>query len=322
MSDIVFLDRQTLAPQIKLKDINYKYSYTEYPQTKSNQILDRLKATTVAITNKVALDENTLQQLPNLKCICVAATGINIVDLDYCKKNNITVTNIVDYATHTVSEHVFMLILTLSKQLKSYNRTIQKGQWQNSDQFCYFTSPISLLKSKTLGLIGTGAIALQTAKIAEAFGMKVIFHSPSGRPKANNQLCVSFKEILTSSDIISIHTPLNAQTLNLIGENELKIMRPNCLLINTARGPIVDSNALINALINKTIAGAGIDVLPIEPPTENDIVIQNIHLDNLIVTPHIAWASTESMQLLADQLIDKVNAYLTDSLSAADNLSI
>ncbi|NRB78793.1 MAG: D-2-hydroxyacid dehydrogenase [Saccharospirillaceae bacterium] len=321
MSDIVFLDRATLAPQIKLKDVNNHFTYIEYPQTKPNQLVERLKSTTVVITNKVILDKNILQQLPNLKCICVAATGVNVVDLEFCKRNNITVTNIVDYPTHTVSEHVFMLMLALSKQLKSYNRTTQEGQWQNSDQFCYFTSPISLLKGKTLGLIGTGAIALQTAKIAEVFGMKVNFHSPSGRVKINGQSCLRFNEVLSTSDIISIHTPLNEQTLNLIGDKELRTMKKSCLLINTARGPIIDSSALINALKNNDIAGAGIDVLPIEPPNKDDIVIQNIHLDNLLVTPHVAWASTESMQILADQLIDKVNAFLMGSLLAQDNLS-
>ena len=322
MSNIVFLDRATLAPQIKLKDIALGHNLIEYEKTNYNQTVERLKTATIAITNKVILDKKILEQLPDLKCICVAATGINVVDLEFCKSQNIMVTNITNYATHTVSEHVFMLMLALSKQLKNYNRTIQEGQWQKSDQFCYFTSPISLLHGKTLGLIGTGAIAMQTAKIAETFGMTTIFHSPSGRFKVNKELCVSFEKVIQTSDIISIHTPLNDQTQNLIGEPEFLNMKNKCLIINTARGPIIDSKALIKALIGNEIGGAGIDVLPTEPPTSDDIMIKNTSLDNLIVTPHIAWASTESMQILANQLIDKVNAYLTDSLPQEHNLAI
>ncbi|BCE00517.1 D-2-hydroxyacid dehydrogenase [Marinicellulosiphila megalodicopiae] len=321
MFEVVFLDRATLAEQIQFKKLAPNSTYIEYSQTLNEQTVDRLKNATIAITNKVILDAKILSQLPQLKCICVAATGFNIIDLQYCKQKNITVTNITNYAKHTVSEHVFMLMLCLTKQLKSYERTLKENAWQKSKQFCYFTSPIHLLKGKTLGLIGTGEIAKQTAKIASAFAMKVNFYSPSNRHSVDQKTCVDLNTILSTSDIISIHCPLNKDTESLISEKELLMMKKNCILINTARGPIVDSFALINALQNKTIGAAGLDVLPTEPPHINDIAMQNLMLDNLIITPHIAWASIEAMQILADQLIDKVNAFLTNSLKAQDNLS-
>jgi len=319
--NIVFLDRATLAPNITLNHIHGAHNLIEYSHTPADQIVSRLKNATIAITNKVTLSASILKQLPDLKCICIAATGINNVDIDYCKAMRIAVTNIVDYAIDAVSEHVFMLMLALSKQLKSYNRTIPRGHWQDANQFCYFTSPISLLKGKTLGLIGTGAIAQQTANNASAFGMSCIFHSPSNRHKVSNQLCVPLNQLLQLSDFISIHTPLTDQTNQLIGPDEFKQMKQNCILINTARGQIVNIQALIHALNNQLICAAGLDVLSQEPPLSSDAVMHNLELDNLLITPHVAWASSESMQTLADQLIDKINAFISNSLPPHQNLS-
>lgn len=306
---IAFLDRNTLPPDITLPSLGDNHSLEIFHNTTASNTRERIGDAEVVITNKVIINKAVLDACPNIRCIGVAATGINVVDIEACRARKITVVNVTDYATADVAEHALMLMLTLTKQLKAYQRALTDGQWQRSQQFCFFIggSSIGTLHGKTLGLIGTGNIAVQTAQLARAFGMSTLFFSPSGRSEVDGINTVSLHNLLASSDVVSIHCPLTEATEKLLNATTLKLMKPSALLINTARGPIVDIDALLAALRHRQIAGAGLDVLPTEPPTHDDPIMQAIgELDNLIVTPHTAWASKRAMQALVDQLFDKI----------------
>lgn len=309
---IVVLDRATLGADIVLKTPSFSHQWIEHAHTAREQTVEHLKGASIAITNKVIIDRACLEACPNLNYIAVAATGVNIIDLEACRDHGVHVANVTGYGTHAVAEHAFMLMLALSKQLKGYTQAIDHGKWQASQQFCFFMphQPVNNLRGKILGLIGTGGIALATAHLAQAFGMKPLFYSPSGRKGVEGQSTLSLEQLLAQSDIVSIHCPLSDKTQNLIGRNALSQMKPNALLINTARGPIVDLDALLDALDDQQIAGAGLDVLPTEPPAIESRVMQALDRPNLIVTPHSAWASNESMQALVNQMMAKIEDYV------------
>jgi glycerate dehydrogenase len=267
-----------------------------------------LREATVAITNKVPLRAETLKKLPKLKMIAVAATGYDVIDVDYCKANGIAVANIRNYAVHTVPEHAFALILALQRNLIAYREDVAKGRWAEVDQFCFFDHPIRDLFGATLGIIGEGVIGQGAAKIAQGFGMKVLFadHPP---PKVPGVTFTPLDQVLRESDVLSLHAPLTPDTRNLIGAAELRSMKPTAILINTSRGGLVDEQALATALTEGWIAGAGFDVLTKEPPKEGNPLL-DLKLPNFILTPHVAWASEGAMQFLADQLIDNIEAFV------------
>ncbi len=310
---IVFLDRNTLHPDITLPPLSNEHTLAIFDNTTASNTAERIGDAQIVITNKVVIDKAVLDACPQIQCIGVAATGINVVDISACRARGITVVNVTDYATNDVAEHALMLMLVLTKQLKPYQRALSQGQWQKSQQFCFFIDghSIATLKGKTLGLIGTGNIALQTAQLARAFGMNTLFFSPSGRSHVEGKNTVNLEALLRQSDIVSIHCPLTNTTEKLIDGQALKLMKPSALIINTARGPIIDIEALLNALRHNQIAGAALDVLPIEPPEADAPIMQAIKaLDNLIVTPHTAWASMPAMQALIDQLFGKINDFI------------
>ena len=302
---VVFLDRASLKAAVrKPKGAG---AYAEYDKTSLEEIVPRLAGADVAIVNKVPLRAPTLEQLPDLKMIAVAATGYDVVDVAYCKEHGIAVANIRNYAVHTVPEHAFMLILALRRSLLAYREDVQNGFWNKSDQFCFFTHPIGDLHGSTLGIIGEGAIGQGTAAIGRAFGMKVVFadHPP---PKMEGVTFTPHDEVIAQSDVISLHCPLMPSTRNLIDLAAFRKMKRTALLINTARGGLVDESALIQALDEGLIAGAGFDVLTVEPP-RNGHPLLDVRRPNFILTPHIAWASDGAMQFLADQLIDNIDAW-------------
>jgi glycerate dehydrogenase len=243
-------------------------------------------------------------QLPKLKLIAVAATGTDVVDKAYCKENGIKVVNIRNYAFNTVPEHVIALIFALRRNLLTYVNDVQAGVWNKSSQFCFLTHPIRDIAGSTLGIVGYGALGKSIGKRAEALGMKVLAYDVFPQPGLTD-----FETILRESDIITLHVPLTPETKNMIGEKEFKKMKPTAILINTARGGLVDEAALAKALKEGTIAGAGFDVLTVEPPKDGNILLDK-SIPNLIVTPHVAWASKEAMQILADQLIDNIEAFV------------
>lgn len=302
---VVFLDRLSLKARVRRPA--QAESYVEHDKTSVAELLDKLAGATVAITNKVPLRAETLARLPNLKMIAVAATGYEVVDVPYCKANGIAVANIRNYAVHTVPEHAFALILALRRNLMAYQTDVQAGVWQQSEQFCFFSHPIGDLHGATLGIVGEGAIGQGTAAIARGFGMTVLFadHEP---PKMPGVSFTPFEKVLAESDVISLHCPLTASTRNLIGIEQMRQMKRTALLVNTSRGGLVDEAALIQALDEGLIAGAGFDVLTTEPPT-NGHPLLDLRRHNFILTPHVAWASDGAMQFLADQLIDNIDAW-------------
>ena len=305
MTRVVFLDRASVRAQVRKPACATEY--VEYQATAPDEIVPRLEGATVAILNKVPMRSETLERLPQLKLIAVAATGYDVVDVAYCKAHGIAVANIRNYAIHTVPEHAFALILALRRNLLAYRADVERGVWNKSEQFCFFTHPIGDLHGSTLGIIGEGAIGQGTAAIGRAFGMRVLFadHPP---PKAAGVTFTPHEQVLAQADVLSLHCPLMPETRNLIDLAALRKMKRNALLINTARGGLVDEAALIQALEEGLIAGAGFDVLTVEPP-RNGHPLLDVRRHNFILTPHIAWASDGAMQFLADQLIDNIELW-------------
>ncbi|MBV8741787.1 MAG: glycerate dehydrogenase, partial [Sinobacteraceae bacterium] len=251
---VVFLDRASLKAKVRRPDC--ASDYIEHQKTSADEIVPRLQNATVAIINKVPLRAETLQQLPQLKMIAVAATGYDVVDIGYCRDHGIAVANIRNYAVHTVPEHAFALILALRRNLLAYRQDVENGVWNRSEQFCFFTHDIGDLHGSTLGIIGEGAIGQATAAIGRAFGMRVLFadHPP---PKMEGVTFTPHEQVLAESDVISLHCPLMPATRNLINIDAFRRMKRSALLINTARGGLVDESALIQALDEGLIAGAG-----------------------------------------------------------------
>ncbi len=305
MTRVVFLDRASVKAQVRKPACATEY--VEYQATAPDEIVPRLQGATVAISNKVPMRSATLERLPQLQMIAVAATGYDVVDVAYCKAHGIAVANIRNYAIHTVPEHAFALILALRRNLLAYRADVEQGVWNRSEQFCFFTHPIGDLYGATLGIIGEGAIGQGTAAIGRAFGMRVLFadHPP---PKAPGVTFTPHEQVLAEADVLSLHCPLTPETRNLIDLAALRKMKRSALLINTARGGLVDEAALIQALDEGLIAGAGFDVLTVEPP-RNGHPLLDVRRHNFILTPHIAWASDGAMQFLADQLIDNIELW-------------
>jgi glycerate dehydrogenase len=306
MEKIVFLDSASIIANIRRPA--FPHQWEEHPATSAAQTLERLKDATIAITNKVQLQREILQQLPGLKMVAVAATGTDNVDIACCKERGIIVSNIRNYSVHTVPEHVFMLMLALRRNLLAFREDLQKGEWQKSAQFCLFTHPVRDLYGSTLGIVGGGAIGKAVAQIAQAFGMKVLFAEHKGVADVRPGY-TAFDSVLQESDVITLHLPLKAETRHLISTAEFARMRAGALLINTARGGLVDETALLQALQSGHLGGAGFDVLGKEPPTEGHPLL-DVNLPNFILTPHIAWSGREAMQTLADQLIGNIEAYV------------
>lgn len=302
---IVFLDRDSLVATVRKPA--FAHDWQEYPATAAGDLVSRLQGATIAITNKVALGEAELARLPQLKMIAVAATGTDIVDLAACRRRGILVSNIRNYAGASLPEHCMALILALRRNLLAYRADVEAGLWQKSERFCLLDHPIRDLAGSRLGLAGYGTLGQAMARLGRAFGMQVCVHtrSPVTDPDVTP---VALDELLETSDVLSLHLPLSAQTRHMIGAAELARMKPSALLINTARGGLVDEAALAQALTAGVIAGAGFDVLASEPPPADNVLL-NLRLPNFILTPHVAWASGQAMQTLADQLIDNIEAF-------------
>jgi glycerate dehydrogenase len=272
------------------------------------EVAGRIADADIVITNKVPLRREALSRAPGLKLIAVAATGYDIIDVDVCAAFGVTVSNIRNYAINTVPEHTFALILALRRSIAAYRQSIAAGDWQRSGQFCYFDYPINDLSGSTLGIIGDGVLGRAVADLGRAFGMRVLFSSYKG-VSGMGPLYTPFEDVLRQSDVITLHAPLMPSTQNLIGAPEFAQMERRPLLINTARGGLVDEGALYEALVNRQIAGAGFDVVTTEPPPADHPFMRLLDLPNFILTPHVAWASREAIQALADQLIENIELF-------------
>lgn len=304
----VFLDKHSLDKD----DLDFSSliataeNWTFYDSTSKQERCERTKNAEIIVSNKVVLDKEVLENAQNLKLICVAATGTNNVDLEYAKSRGIRVCNVRAYGTHSVSQHVFTLLLMLMRNIPRYQAAVKRGDWHKSEEFCLLDYPIEDLTGKTLGIVGYGELGQGVAKIADAFGMKVLVASHPDKAGDNNT--VPLNQLLSDVDVLTLHCPLTEQTTNLIGEAEFKKMKSSAYLINMARGGIVDELALKDALLNGQLAGAAIDVLAEEPPQESSPLLQ-LDLPNLIITPHIAWASRTARQTLLNQVADNVERY-------------
>jgi len=303
---VVFLDRATLLAELRPPD--FEHVWVEHPESAPDKVTDNLWRASIAITNKAPITRQVLEACPKLRLVAVAATGTNNVDLAACRERGVAVCNIRGYAEHTVPEHVFMLLLALRRNLLAWRESLQQGAWQQARQFCLFDHEIHDLHGSTLGLIGYGNVGAGVERLAHAFGMNVLIAEHKGAAEIRPGR-VAFDEVLARADQISLHTPLNEDTRNLIGAREFSLMKKNAVLINTARGGVVDEAALVSALATRRIAGAGFDVLSVEPPTEGNPLLA-LKRPNFLLTPHVAWSSREAMQILADQLIDNIEAFV------------
>ena len=308
MKNIVFLDKSTFPKKVNFPKFKFKNKFKGYDFTESSLLISRIRGAHVIITNKIKLSGKDLSKAPNLELIAITATGTNIIDLEYCKKNNIFVCNLREYASTAVAEHVFALILNLTKKIKGLEEDINKYIWQERKVFALLSHEIFELKGKTLGIIGKGSIGKKVAKIAKAFEMNVLYHSV--RKNNHNKLSGFLKKL----DILSIHCPLTASTNNLIKSKELNLLKKTAIIINTARGGIVNEDDLVKAIKNGTISGAGIDVTTKEPPNKNHPYYSILKHPNFIWTPHTAWASNETLQEAINQLIDNVNSFYSGKL--------
>jgi glycerate dehydrogenase len=306
MQHIVFLERDSLEAEVRRP--SFPHQWQEFGRVGEDELVQRLEPATIAIVNKTPLRAATLARLPALRMVAVAATGTDNVDLAACRSRGIVVSNVRGYAEHTVPEHAFALILALRRNLLAYREDVKRGRWQESPRFCLADHPVRDLHGATLGIFGEGSIGQGTARLGQAFGMRVLFadHAP---PKAAGVEFTPAQKVLAEADVVSLHLPLTPQTRNLIGARELASMKPGALLINTARGGLVDEAALAQALRGGVIAGAGFDVLSTEPPRGGNPLLE-LDLPNFILTPHIAWSGRQAMQSLADQLIDLVEAFV------------
>ena len=308
MTTGVFLDKDSLDQG----DLNFSHlqsslaSWQIHATSHSEEVESRIRDAEVVVSNKVVLTAEHLAKADKLKLVCVAATGTNNVNLSAAQKLGITVCNVRAYATPSVVQHVFALMLNLLRHIPDYQRAIAQGRWQQSEQFCLLDFPIAELQEKVLGIVGYGELGQAVARAAECFGMQVkVAQRPGSNVASEERLPLS--KLLPQIDILTLHCPLAENTRNLIGEKELRLMKPDALLINTARGGIVDEHALAEALRLGKIGGAGIDVLSVEPPHDNPLFATD--LPNLILTPHIAWASRAARQRLLDQVADNITAF-------------
>lgn len=305
---ISFLDRATLCPQTVLRAPGFAHEWTVFERTAPEQVAERIADAEIVIVNKVRLTRAVIDAAPRLRMVAVAATGTDNVDIAACRERGIVVSNIRNYAVHTVPEHTFALIFALRRSICAYRDAVRAGRWIESDQFCFFDYPIRDLAGATLGIIGDGVLGQAVAGVGRALGMRVLFSGYKG-VSGQGSLYTPFEETLAKADVLTLHCPLTPATRNMIGAREFALMHRRPLLINTARGGLVDESAVGAALDAGQIAGAAFDVVSVEPPPMDHPLMQLAARPNFILTPHVAWASEQAIQTLADQLVDNIEAF-------------
>ena len=305
----VFLDFGTMGSGLDVSELESLVDeLVVYDDTTDEQIAERIADFDIVFTNKIRLNAELLEDAPKLKFIALTATGTDNIDTEFAGKNGIGVANIRDYCTQSVAEHVFGVMLTLTHSLNRYHNSVRAGEWQQSTEFCMLNYPVRELSALTLGIVGYGALGQGVARFAREFGMQVLI---SARPGSDTipEDRVRFEGLLGEADVVTLHCPLTDETRNLFGARQFRAMRRDAILINTARGGLVDSQALVDALANGEIAAAAVDVLPEEPPVDGDALL-DYEGGNLIVTPHIAWATDTARQNAIDELAANTNAFL------------
>ncbi|MGN8275087.1 2-hydroxyacid dehydrogenase [Pseudomonas sp. SMN5] len=306
----VFLDHPSLdLGDLDLGPLRACFSELQlFARTTPEQVIERLKGATVAITNKAVIDANALAASPDLKLILISATGTNNVDLEAARRHGITVCNCQGYGTPSVAQHTLMLLLNLATRLGDYQKAVGEGRWQRASQFCLLDYPIVELEGKTLGLLGHGELGSAVGRLAEAFGMRVLLGQIPGRPARPDRLPLD--ELLPQVDALTLHCPLNEHTRNFIGARQLASLKPGAFVVNTARGGLIDEQALADALRNGHLGGAATDVLSVEPPVQGNPLLA-ADIPRLIVTPHNAWGSREARQRIVGQMSENAQAFFS-----------
>ncbi|WP_252254799.1 D-2-hydroxyacid dehydrogenase [Clostridium sp. ZBS12] len=308
MKQIVVLDGRTLG-NVDFSKLNEFGNVTYYDLTSSNEVEERIKNANIVLTNKVVLNENNLKNAKNLELICEMATGFNNIDVKYAKENNIAVTNVAGYSTNTVAQHTFAMALNLYDKIAYFDNYVKSKEYSRSNVFTNVDEVYKDINEKVWGIVGLGAIGKRVAKIAEAFGCKVIYYSTSGKNSNSEYDRVSFEELLEKADVISIHAPLNENTKSLMNYKAFKKMKKDSILINMGRGPIVVDEDLAKAIDENLIGGAGLDVFEIEPIPENNPLLSIKNKEKLVLSPHIAWASEEARNRLFNDLLENIRVY-------------
>ncbi|MDG2957743.1 2-hydroxyacid dehydrogenase [Exercitatus varius] len=306
---IVFLDSTALPKHLPIPRPDFPHEWVEYETTAAEQTFERAKDADIIITSKVVFKRELLQRLPQLKLIALTATGTNNIDLAAAKELGIVVKNVAGYSSVTVPEHVLGLIFSLKHSLHLWYRDQLEGKWANSKQFCYFDYPMQDIRGATLGVVGKGNLGSEVGRLAEALGMRVLYAEHK-----NAAVCregyTPFFDVLAQSDIVTLHCPLTSETENLINRETLSHFKPSAFLINTGRGPLVDEQALLDALQTGKLAGAALDVLVKEPPEkDNPLMVAAKTLPNLIVTPHVAWASDSAVTILVNKVRENLEEF-------------
>lgn len=307
---LVVLERNSAGTDIDVSCFEKFGEVDYYPNTVAHNTAERIKDADIIIANKAPLNETTLKDAPNVKLICLFATGFDNVDLDYCRSRGIKVANVVNYCTSTVAQHTLLLALMLTEKIAFYDEYVKSGTYSAQDRFSNFDRVFNDLEGKTWGIVGMGTIGRRVAGLAQAFGCKVIFYSASGQSTCTDYERVGFDTLLQESDILSLHCPLSDRTRGLFNKEAFARMKETAILVNVARGPVVDTQALYDALTDHQIAGAGLDVLEQEPMTKDNPLAQIKDSTKLIITPHMSWASLESRTRLVEEVVRNIEAFL------------
>ncbi len=308
--NIVFLDSTAIPKHIPIPRPSFPHNWVEYEYTSAEQTIERAKDADIIITSKVILSREVLQQLPKLKLIAITATGTNNVDLDAAKELGVAVKNVTGYSATTVPEHVLGMIFALKHSLAGWQRDQIAGKWTESKQFCYFDYPITDVKGSTLGVFGKGCLGTEVGRLAELLGMKVLYAEHRNATTCREGY-TPFEEVLKQADILTLHCALTETTKNLINQETLSLCKKGAYLINTGRGPLIDEQAVCDALKSGQLGGAALDVLVKEPPEKNNPLIELAKtMPNLIITPHIAWASDSAVTTLTKKVTQNIEDFV------------
>jgi glycerate dehydrogenase len=313
MDHIVFLDTKTIGKVDNMKLLSKLGKLEVFESTTPEQVVERCQGKEIVIVNKVQLTAEVLKQLLDLRLVCVAATGVNNVDLNYAEKNGIQVRNVTGYSTDSVAQLTFTMLLYLVNKPYYYDTFVKSGAYSRSDSFTHHSEPFWELKGKRMGIIGLGTIGRQVARIAESFGMEVVFYSTTGRNNHVNFKRFDLDDLLKSSDVVSIHAPLNDNTRYLITYEKIKLMRPCAILLNLGRGGIINEADLARALNDNVISAAGIDVMEQEPINADNPLLRLYDKGKILITPHMAWASKESRELLVEKISRNIAIFQKES---------
>lgn len=308
--EIVFLDAETIGEVSEMEVLRSVGNLTVYQSTPAGLRIERISGKEIVITNKVIIDRAVMDACPSLRLICIAATGMNNVDLSYAAIKGIKVNNVAGYSTESVVQHTMAMMLALTNQIEYYSNYVRSGQYAHSKIFTHYGPSFFELSGKTFGIIGLGTIGRRVAGVAAALGMNVLYYSTTGKNSDKEFKRASLDNLLAESDIVSIHCPLNEDTRNLIDDSHFSMMKNTAILINTGRGGVVNEQALAKAIDNKVIAGAALDVMEKEPPAADNPLLKVKYPERLIITPHIAWATIEARNRLVKGLVDNIRAYL------------